>query len=309
MENIVIVGAGAMGCLFAARMSEAGASVTLIDVDRARLDAMAWDGVDLADDNGLRTVKVRASLAGDFDGPADLVMLFTKGVHSADAIASVNHLAAQSPVALTLQNGVGNAELLADTFGADQVLMGTAHIPADLTGPKSVETHGFAHLHLGGFTAAAHAFAAPVAALLEKSGFETHVTAEIESAVWEKLALNAALNAVAMICEAPNGAMNNPAGRRIAAAVTDETIAVAEAKGLRLDHESVRAVIARALSDHPDHKASMLQDREAGRPTEIESINGALAREGARLGVPTPVSETLADLVRIIEGKRRAQSG
>ncbi|WP_207764680.1 ketopantoate reductase family protein [Hyphococcus luteus] len=303
MKNIVIIGAGAMGCLFAARMSEAGAHVTLIDVDRARLDLLAQGGVELIDDKGRRTVRVEASLAENFDGPADLVMLFTKGAHSAAAVASVKHLAAQKPAALTLQNGIGNAERLAEIFGADRVLMGTAHIPADLTGPKSVETHGFAHLHIGGFTGAAHEYAAPAAALLEKSGFETHVTAEIESAVWEKLAFNAALNAVAMICEAPNGAMNNPAGRRIADAVTAETVAVASARGLTLDHEGVRDNIARALADHPGHKASMLQDREAGRATEIETINGALAQEGERLNVPTPVTQTLADLVRVIEAK------
>lgn len=303
MKNIVIVGAGAMGCLFAARLGEAGAHVTLIDVDRDRLGLLAREGVELVDDKGRRTVKVRASLAEEVDGPVDLVLLLTKGVHSAAAVASVTHLAAQDPVALTLQNGIGNAELLADAFGADHVLMGTAHVPADLTGPRTVETHGFAHLHIGGFTAPAQPHVAPVAALLEKSGFETHVTAEAETAVWEKLAFNAALNAVAMICEAPNGAMNNPAGRRIAYAVAAETVAVAEAKGLTLDHEGVRENIARALSDHPDHKASMLQDREAGRATEIETINGALAREGERLGVPTPVTATLADLVRVIEAK------
>ena len=299
--SIVIVGAGAMGCLFAARLAEAGAHVTLVDVDRDRLAAIGRGGITLIDDAGSRTVAVGAALAGDVAAPVDLVMLFTKGGHSAAAIRSVAHLAATRPVALTLQNGIGNAELLAEGFGPDQVLFGTAHVPADLTGPASVVTHGFGSLDLGGFTAAAQAFAPHTAAWLEKAGFKATVAADAELAVWTKVAFNAALNATAMICEVANAGMDNDPGRRIAASVVDETVAVAVAKGIVIDRDHIVATIDAALREHAHHKASMLQDREHYRTTEIETINGAIAREGKALGVPTPVCDTLSDLVRVIE--------
>ncbi len=301
MPSVAIIGAGAMGCLFAARLAEQGARVTLVDVDRERLSVIARDGITLKDDDGARTLAVGAALAAEVIAPVDLVVLFTKGMHSAAAIASVAHLAPTKPIALTLQNGIGNADLLAAGFGADQVLLGTAHIPADLSGPASVATHGFGHLDLGGFTAAAQAFAPAVADLLAKAGFDAHVASDINAAVWEKVAFNGALNAVGMICQLPNAGIDNEPGRRIAVNVVDETVSVAAAGGISLDRDRIVATVDAALREHAHHKASMLQDREHGRRTEIETINGAIAREGARLGVPTPVCDTLTDLVRIIE--------
>jgi 2-dehydropantoate 2-reductase len=303
--SVAVVGAGAMGCLFAARMAEAGARVTVIDVDPLRLDAIRSRGIVLTDDAGTRAVRVEAALAEHFPGPVDLLLLFTKGMHSAAAIASVAHLQRHGPVALTLQNGIGNAEQLAAVFGADRVLMGTALIPADLTAPCGVETHGFASLQLGAFAGAGVGTVDRIADLLERSGFEVHRHSDILAAVWQKLAFNAALNAIGMICAVPNAGLNNPAGRRIATAVVDETSAVATSKGLTLDRDHILANIDAALREHGGHKASMLQDRESGRPSEIETINGAIAVEGKRAGVATPVCDTLADLVRIIEAAGR----
>jgi 2-dehydropantoate 2-reductase len=299
--SVTIVGAGAMGCLFAARLAEQGAKVTLVDVDRDRLAAIGRDGITLTDDNGARTIAVGAALATDVKAPVDLVLLFTKGLHSATAIRSVAHLAASKPIALTLQNGIGNAELLAEGFGPDRVLMGTAHVPADLTGLSSVVTHGFGALDVGGFTDAAQAFAPDVARLLHDAGFQATVADDINAAVWEKVAFNAALNATGMICQVANAGVDNEPGRRLAAKVVEETAKVAAAKGIHIDRDRIIATIDAALREHAHHKASMLQDREHGRRTEIETINGAIAREGARLGVPAPVCDTLSDLVRIIE--------
>jgi 2-dehydropantoate 2-reductase len=115
------------------------------------------------------------------------------------------------------------------------------------------------------------------------------------------VAFNAALNAMAMICEVANAGMDNAPGRRIAASVVGETVSVAAAKGIAIDRDHILATIDAALREHAHHKASMLQDREHGRATEIETINGAIAREGAALGVATPVCDTLSDLVRVIE--------
>lgn len=301
--SVAILGAGAMGSLFAARIAETGVRVVVIDVDPQRLDAIAASGIALADDFGTRTVRVEAAYAADISAPVDLVLLFTKGMHSASAIASVAHLRACRPIALTLQNGIGNAELLAEGFGAERVVMGTAVIPADLTGPRAVSSHGFASISLGSMGPDDDAKAQRVATLLRAARFSVTERADIAAAVWEKLAFNAALNAIAMICEVPNGGIDNAPGRRIAQAVTQETAAVAAAQGIALDPADIMASIDSALRSHRDHKASMLHDREQGRRTEVEMINGAIAREGARLGVPTPVCDTLSDLVRIIEAR------
>jgi 2-dehydropantoate 2-reductase len=304
LKEVVIIGAGAMGSLFAARLVEAGAGVTLVDVDERRLSLINRQGVHLMDDYGERQVQIKAAQAKDLSGPVDLVILFTKGIHSRAAVRSVAHLTSLLPIALTLQNGIGNAEILAETFGPDRVLMGTAHVPADIEPPDRVISHGFARVHLGGFTAAAQPYAAAAAALLDRAKFEPVVTAAPLVAIWEKLAFNAGLNALAMVAEARNGQMNNEPGLRIAHAIVNETVAVARARGIALDAEGIRRTVDVALSKHPSHEASMLQDRRAGRRSEIETLNGAVASVGASLGVPTPVTATLADLVRVIEAKK-----
>lgn len=301
LNRIVIVGAGAMGCLFAAKLGEAGAEVTLVDVAEDYLARLRQNGIALTDDAGTRTVSVKAALAGDISHAPDLVMLFTKGMHSKAAIQSVAYLANGNLVALTLQNGVGNAELLAEVFGPEHTFMGTAHVPADLVPPCGVVTHGFGHLHLGGFEPGTSAVAGALGDLLRGAGFDAAVTTDAAAALWEKLAFNAALNSIGMICETDNAGVNNPAGIRIADAVVSETVAVANAKGISLDEAQIKSTVRDALREHGPHKASMCQDRIAGRKTEIEMITGAVEREGASLGVPTPVCSTLADLVRIIE--------
>ena len=301
LRNVVIVGAGAMGCLFAARLQETGASVTLIDNNAQRLALIAQEGLELVDDSGTRSCRPGTALAQDYRGPVDLLVLFTKGMHSAAAVGSIAHLAQSRPIALTLQNGLGNAEILADTFGVDRVLKGTAHVPADLAPPNKVISHGFADLHVGGHVPAAQYLADPVAELFTRSGFKTVVSRNIDADVWEKLAFNAALNAMGMITESANGALAVESGRRIARAVVQETVSVARNIGLQLDCAQIERTIDMALEQHPFHKASMLQDRECGRSTEIDNINGAIVRVAEQYGVATPVNATLADLVRVIE--------
>ncbi|WP_243450831.1 ketopantoate reductase family protein [Sphingosinicella sp. CPCC 101087] len=301
INEVVIVGAGAMGCLFAAKLAECGASVTLVDVDRGRLDSLGRDGITLRDDEGERTVPVRALTAAQVEGPADLVMLFTKSMHSEAAAASVGHLARPGVTALTLQNGIGNAEALAKTFAPASILMGVTDFPADLEGPTRIASHGKGHVRLGGHVPQAQAAAPPVAELFNRSGLETDVDPQVQAAVWEKVAFNAALNAMATVTGLTVGGMDAPPGRRIAGAIVGEVVAVAAAHGIELDRAPIDAKVDFAMKNHRGHKASMLQDRLAGRPTEIETINGAVARFGEARGVATPVTATLADLVRLLE--------
>ncbi|MEH3108007.1 MAG: 2-dehydropantoate 2-reductase [Sphingomonas fennica] len=301
IHTIAIVGAGAMGCLFAARLAAAGHAVTVIDVDDARLAALGGQGITLADDDGTRTVPVGAARAAAVAGPVDLVILFTKGMHSAAAIRSVAHLAGPETLALTLQNGLGNAETIAAVWNPARILIGATDFPADLVGPTHVASHGAGHIWLGAFAGGGDDAVAAVVAALRAGGLDAVADPDVLVSIWEKVAFNAALNALATITGLTVGGMDTPAGRRIAMAVVDETVATAAAEGLTLDRAGIAAKIDHALAHHRGHKASMLQDRLAGRATEIETINGAIVARAAAAGVPTPVTATLADLVRLIE--------
>ena len=305
MQRILVIGAGAMGCLFAARIAESGADVMLIDVDTARLAAIARDGITLTDDNGTRTVPLATGTAKEATGPFDLALLFTKGMHSGSAVRSLAHLAAEGgPYMLTLQNGLGNPEIIAETFPQDRILKGIAALPADLHDATHVSSHGSGHLELGGMTAAGSAAADAAAALLSRAGFDARTNETIDIAIWEKVAFNAALNAIGTVTEQTNAGINNPPGRRIAAAMVAEVTATAHACGVPVDEARINASVDFALTHHGGHQASMLQDRLAGRATEIESINGAVCERAAAKGIPTPVTATMTDLVRLIELNR-----
>ena len=299
ISRIAIVGAGAMGCFLAARLAAGGLTVTVVDVDRARLAVIGREGITLHDDTGTATAQVRACLAAEVEGPVDLVLLMTKGMFSAAAIRSVAHLAAHNPLVLTLQNGLGNVEAIAEVFDADHILWGVTDFPADLEGPALVSSHGLGHIWLGGVNARAHDHAAAVADAMNKGTLNTAVDPEVRVAVWEKVAFNAALNALSTITSLPVGGLDCPEGRRIAAAVVDETIATATALGVPIDRTRVFAKIDHALANHRMHKPARLQDRLAGRRTEIESINGAIVRMAEQAGVATPATRVLADLVRM----------
>jgi len=305
MERILVIGAGAMGCLFAARIAESGAQVMLIDVDTARLGAIARDGITLTDDNGTRVVPLAIGTAAEATGPFELVLLFTKGMHSRAAIRSVAHLAApDGPYVLTLQNGLGNPEIVAEVFAETKVLKGIAALPADLHGATGVSSHGSGHLELGAMTPEGWNGAWAAVALLGRSGFEARFSETIDIAIWEKVAFNAALNALATVTLQPNAGMDNAPGRRIVAAMVGEVVATALACGVAVDRARIDKAIDFALVHHGGHQASMLQDRLAGRTSEIESINGAVVERAQAAGIATPVTSTMTDLVRLIELRR-----
>lgn len=301
MERILVIGAGSMGCLFAARIAEAGAQVMLIDVDAVRIAAIARDGIHLVDDAGERTIPLAAGTAAEATGPFDLVLLFTKGMHSGPAIRSIAHLVASDAYVLTLQNGLGNPEIVAETFPAARILKGIAALPADLHGPTSVSSHGSGHVELGSMTPEGAAAAHAATALLARAGFDARYSDAIDVAIWEKVAFNAALNALGAVTEQPNAGIDNVPGRRIVTAMMEEVIATAHASGVPVDRERIAASIDFALTHHRGHQASMLQDRLAGRASEIDSINGAICDRAEAAGIAAPVNRTMADLVRLIE--------
>jgi 2-dehydropantoate 2-reductase len=301
LSKIVIVGAGAMGCFLAARLAAGGLDVTVVDVDQARLDVIGREGITLHDDSGTTTTRVRACLAADVAGPVDLVLLMTKGMFSAAAIRSVAHLAAHNPLVLTLQNGLGNVEAIAEMFHTDHILWGVTDFPADLEGPAQVASHGAGHIWLGGANDRAHAHAHAVAEALNRGLLNAEIDPEVRVSVWEKVAFNAALNPLSTITGLPVGGLDCLEGRRIATAVAEETIATAIALGVPIDPARVLTKIDFALANHRTHKPSMLQDRLAGRRTEIESINGAIVRMAEQAGISAPTTRMLADLVRMGE--------
>lgn len=300
--RIAVLGAGAMGSLFGGRLAKAGNPVQLIDVNQAHIDAVSAEGLRLEAEDGDHRIPVAIGRAESVRDPVDLLIVFTKGPHTAAALASVGHLIGPETWGLTLQNGLGNGERLAHVIPAKRVLVGMTNWPADFRGPGHVHTHGDGVVRLWSQDGADSPTLRAVAQVLSEAGLNATADPETPAAIWEKAAFNAAMNSIAAITGFTVGQMaDDPDIPPIAAAVVAETVAVAQAQKIAVSHRRISAAVAHAYAEHRPHKPSMLQDVLAGRPTEIEAINGAIFAHAQRSGVAVPTVEALLHLVRAKE--------
>jgi 2-dehydropantoate 2-reductase len=287
-----------MGQLFGARLQLAGNDVVFIDASATTIEALNRHGISLTTDGQAEHAPARAGTAQDFAEPLELVVVFTKGFHTAAAIESIRHLIDERSMGLTLQNGLGNAEILAKEFGAERTWIGITDFPADLERSGFLSTSSGGKVRLGPLTGGLERETDDLAARLNTARLNATSDPAIHQAIWEKIAFNAALNTLSAVTGQTVGEIgSSPEARRIVDRVLDETTAVARTKGVTLQRDRVESALENAFTRHKDHKTSMLQDREAGRRTEIDYIGGAVVRLGQEAGVPTPVLWTLSKLV------------
>lgn len=303
--RIAIVGAGAMGSVFAARLMRAGADVTVLDVDEGLIAQISRDGVLLEGPDGEERAQPRAISAPTQLGPVDFVAFFVKCHATRAAARDLAPLVGSNTTIVSLQNGWGNGDVLADVFGPDRLIVGVTYISATVRGRGHVSYSGNGPTHVGAWSAAGETAASDFAALLRAGGLSAEPTPEVRTRIWEKLVLNAATLPTAALTGLTAGALNEhgqTAGLVRAAAA--EAVAVARAAGLDLDERERCDTIAAVLERAGSGKGSMLQDVEAGRRTENDVISGAVLRMADAHGVDVPVTRALYALVNGLEYAR-----
>jgi 2-dehydropantoate 2-reductase len=287
----LIFGTGALGCLFGARLARSGADVTLVGTWREALAAAERNGVTVIDPEGRWSAAVGTRLLPALPPPAALALVLVKAHQTATVAPAVARALEPEGLAVTLQNGLGNREALEAAVGPSRVVTGITIVGAALAEPAVVHaTPG--RVVLGTLPGRDDAIA-QVAERLRRAGFGVEVTARIEVPLWRKLAANCAINALSALRGVPNGALlEDPAARPVLEAAAREVQAVAAARGIDLGADPVEMTLE-VLRTTASNRSSMLQDVEGGRATEVDALNGAVVREGRRLGVPTPVNEEL----------------
>lgn len=321
--NITILGAGAMGSLFGGLLAEAGASVTLLDVNQQHLDAIRRDGLRLETDDpatgnrARRITQLAACRPEEATQIPDLLMIFTKTHQIHAALTSARHLLGPATWILTLQNGLGNVEAISDFIPRDRILVGVTTIPADFLSPGNVRSHGGGQIRMAAAYPAAQAIPAHLAQdgcmlstvvdLFSRAGLPSSADPNVWVAIWEKVAFNAAFNALCAVtgCSVEQIELV-PSGPAMALAVVAEAIAVAHAAGIPADLDRTQTMVLHSFKTHAGHQPSMLQDILAHRRTEIDSINGAVVRAAAQHNIPVPHTEMLYTLVRLIETRQQA---
>jgi 2-dehydropantoate 2-reductase len=300
--KVHVVGAGAMGCLYAAALHRAECEVTLVDVNREHIDAINAHGLQLETRAGIESVPLPACLPSATAGPTDLILLFTKTFHTDGALTGVKHIIGPETHVLTLQNGLGNAERVAAHVPRESVLVGVSTLPSDLVGPGKVRSLGEGGSKLYAAFGSDARFAGKVADALTRGGLPSALDQDIGTAVWAKAIFNAAMNPLCALTRRTPGFLGaHEESRELIRAVVEEGVAAASANGAAIEAAPIHALTEVSMTDHADHEASMLQDVKAGRRTEVDAINGAITQAAQAKGLAAPVTATLWRLVKLEE--------
>lgn len=293
-ESILILGTGAMACFFGARLAGV-AQVTLFGTWEDGLKALQTEGIRLVDlDGSLHRLRVGVAREAEACRGASLALVLVKSWQTGRAAEQLARCLSPDGLALTLQNGLGNLEILASAVGQDRAALGVTTCGATLLGPGHVRVGGIGPTYLG-----PHPGLDRLAGLLEEAGFEVERSDDLQGLQWSKLAVNTGINPVSALLGVPNGALLElPGLQEVLRAAVDETAAVAAARGVKMAFQDPAGETIKVAERTGENLSSMLQDIRRGAPTEIDAICGAVVREGARLGIDTPVNRTLWNLVR-----------
>jgi 2-dehydropantoate 2-reductase len=300
--KVCIVGCGAVGSLFAANLAQLeDVEVWAYDLARDHVDAINASGLRLSG-AGEVVGRLRATADAGELPPCELGIVATKAMHTESAIAATAHAFADGSVA-SVQNGIGNEEAIAGHV--ERVIRGTTFPAGRLLEPGHVQWDVKGDTTIGPFepSPAPTAEIERLAEACTRAGLPTQAVADARGPQWRKLIFNAATNPVGALTGLTHGRVcEDPGLRALVSGLVDEGKAVAAAQGIELDADPEELIDHAARPDVAyDHKASMLQDVEARRQTEIDYLNGGIVRFGGEQGVPAPLNEAILALVKGLE--------
>ena len=308
--KIAIIGVGAMGSVYAALLASGGHEVWAVDTWAEHVDVIREKGLRVEGASGDRTVRLSATTNAADVRDADLVIIATKddGVDAA-AKAALAMAKPDAPI-LTIQNGLGSADKVADIVGSKRIMMGVVGgFGASMKGPGHAHHNGMEFLRLGEMDGGMTDRLEAVAEAWRAGSFKVLTFDDIHKMVWEKLICNCTYSGPCALTELRVGEVQaNPSAWSIATACATEAFQVAKAKGIKLDFEDPVAYVRAFGQKIPNARPSMLLDHLAHRRAEIDAINGAIPREGAKVGIATPVNSVVVALLKAKEASFASRS-
>lgn len=302
--KIAIVGSGAMGSLFGGKLAESGVDVTLVDVDKQHIGAIQECGLALDEGSGARYILVKATLDPLAVGEVDLVIVFCKHTHTRTAVHAARPMLGPDTYVWTLQNGIGNVEIIGEVVALSRIAKGLTSITAIMVEPGHVTSN---------FAGVSETFAWPLdnenhptleaaTQILTKAGLPSYLAPDIDYRIWRKLVVNTTLTVLSAAVNVGIGPIGETEpGQRLLRAIVAEVVAVAQANDVALNFEDAIGYMEELRRKAFAHVGSTTIDLQRARKTEIDAMNGAVVREGRRLGVPTPTNEVVAEMIRLIE--------
>ena len=294
MKIAILGGAGAMGGIIGGRLAAAGNDVTLVDVAQTAVDNINREGLRIDTKTGeTDMIQVAATTDPASVGPVDLVIVFVKCYHTENAVRSAAPMIGDHTAVLSLQNGWGNAPRIANLVGENRILVGVTYHSGTVLGPGHLKHTGIGDTHVGELDGTLSERLNRVVAALNAAGLTAHAS---------KLALNVCtLPASALLHFYAHQMVEHDGTLAMMDALLREAVAVAHAQDIPLDFDERWEAITGLLKRAVGGKASMLQDVENKRRTEIDVVNGAIVEAGKRLGIPTPYNDSMVWLVKALE--------
>lgn len=301
--KIAVVGPGAMGCLIAGFLKmRTKEDVWLLDTHEERAVRTKNGGIKIESTGGAHQVKMDVASSAKEIGLCDLVMICVKSYSTEESCKDIKDLIGEDTHVLTLQNGIGNVQILNEHFGEERVIAGVTNHGATLLGAGHTRHAGKGDTIIGKSDGRLSGALKEVSALLSKAGFDTKISKDIDSVIWSKLVINVGINALTAITRLNNGRLvefEEP--RALLRSAVQEAVKIVKRKRIKLAYDDPIQKAESVAKATGLNVSSMLQDVLNKKRTEIDFINGAIVRQGKALGIPTPVNEVLTNLVRTIE--------
>lgn len=301
--KIAVVGPGAMGCLITGFLkSRTKEEVWLLDKSEERAKHLKEEGIRMEGISGSIAVKVDATADAKDIGIADLVIICVKSYSTEDACKDSKELVGDNTYVLTLQNGIGNVQILNDHFGTEKVIAGITNHGSTLLGVGHVRHAGRGDTIIGKANGKVTSALKNISTLLAKAGFETKISKDIDSVIWSKLIINVGINALTAVTRLNNGRLTEyEEVRELLRSAVQEAVRIVKRKRIKLAYDDPIQKVESVCKATATNVSSMLQDVLNRKRTEIDFINGAIVRQGRSLGIPTPVNSVLTNLVKTIE--------
>ncbi len=311
--RICFVGAGALGSTIGGALTRGGADVWLIDPFQAHVDAINAYGLRMLEGEVETTVKLSArTSAAEVGAVADMVIVLVKSYHTRAAVRAAAPIIGPQTVVMSLQNGLGHEEILAEELGRERVMAGKTYVGGVLLGPGRVRSGVVGkETIIGELDGRITPRAEAIAAAFNRAGLIAVLSDNILGAMWDKLFINVAGGGLTAITGLTYGGLYLlPELEACARAAISEAIAVAQAAGIKISiTDPKRAWTMASAGLPPQFKTSMLQSLQSGGQTEVDFIHGSVVRWGAKLGVPAPVNSTLVALIKGLEYARTDYPG
>jgi 2-dehydropantoate 2-reductase len=293
--KLLIVGTGAMACFFGAKLAPY-ARVTLLGSWRQGLDALQENGIVVEEDGKTTVLPVEVTETPESIGSIALVLVVVKSWQTQRTGLQIAECLSEEGVALTLQNGLGNAQILQEILGVDRAAQGVTTHGATLMGPGHVRIGGYGKISL-----ASHPRLQTLESLFNQAGLSAERVDDLQGLLWTKLVINAGINPLTALLRVRNGELlERVSAQRLMRAAAQEAAEVARAQGIQLSLQDPGEDVAAVAHRTAGNRSSMLQDILRGAPTEIDAINGAIVEHAERIGMEAPVNWTLTELVRAI---------